>query len=199
MDNQTIRRAKLKQCKALSEDQRKRSSQSIVRACQSFIREQEVIGLFMPLSYEPDITSLYDDNHKYHRFALPKVTSKTAMDFVEWTETTAFQTGAFDITEPINANRIDPKRLTLLFIPLVAFNHRCERLGHGNGYYDRYLKQTDALKIGVAFSVQQDEELQSFAHDIALDIIITEQACFYKEKQGRAYECFEENHLLQSQ
>lgn len=180
MDNQAIRRATIKQCKALSVKQRKQYSQCITRACQSFIKEKEHIGLFMPLSYEPDITSLYYDNFN-HRFALPRVTSNTTMDFVEWDETTEFQTGAFDIIEPMNANRINPKKLTLLFIPLLAFNHRCERLGHGNGYYDRYLKQTDALKIGVAFSIQQAEELRCFPHDVALDVIITEQACFYRE------------------
>ena len=104
------------------------------------------------------------------------------MDFVQWNETTEFQRGAFDISEPIHAELIVPKALTLLFIPLVAFNHRCERLGHGNGYYDRYLKQSDALKIGVAFSFQQSEELKCFPHDIALDVIITEQDCFFRKK-----------------
>lgn len=182
LDNQAIRRSKIKQCKALSTDQRNILSQRIVHSCQNFIKEQEVIGLFMPMSHEPDITSLYHDYHQYHHFALPKVTSKTTMDFVQWNETTEFQRGAFDISEPIHAELIVPKALTLLFIPLVAFNHRCERLGHGNGYYDRYLKQSDALKIGVAFSFQQSEELKCFPHDIALDVIITEQDCFFRKK-----------------
>lgn len=182
LDNQAIRSAKIKQCKALSMKQRRQCSEMIAHACQSFIQDQKCIGLFMPMSYEPDITSLYYDNHKYHRFALPKVTSKTAMDFVQYNETTDLQAGAFGILEPVHTNQIDPKELTVLFVPLVAFNHRCERLGHGNGYYDRYLKQTDALKIGVAFSFQQCEELQCFAHDIPLDVIITEKDCFYRKE-----------------
>ena len=182
LDNQAIRRSKIKQCKALSTDQRNILSQRIAHSCQNFIKEQEVIGLFMPMSHEPDITSLYHDYHQYHHFALPKVTSKTTMDFVQWNETTEFQRGAFDISEPIHAELIVPKALTLLFIPLVAFNHRCERLGHGNGYYDRYLKQSDALKIGVAFSFQHSEELKCFPHEIARDVIITEQDCFFRKK-----------------
>lgn len=184
MDNQAIRSAKIAQCKKLTIEQRKCYSQRIAQACQGFIKEHEVIGLFMPLSYEPDITSLYYDNHQCNHFALPKVTSKTTMDFVLWNETTDLQAGAFHILEPSNSERIDPKKLTLIFVPLVAFNHRCERLGHGNGYYDRYLKHSDALKIGIAFSVQQSEKLQCFAHDIALDVIITEKDCFYKDDYG---------------
>lgn len=181
LDNQIIRSTKIAQCKKLPTEKRKRYSQTIARACQGFIQDQECIGLFMPMSYEPDITSLYYEHHKANCFALPKVTSKTTMDFVLWNETIDLQAGAFGILEPGNAKRIESKKLTLIFVPLVAFNHRCERLGHGNGYYDRYLKQTDALKIGVAFSFQQSEELQCFSHDIPLDMIITEKACFYRD------------------
>lgn len=186
LDNQAIRSAKIAQCKKLTMEQRKHCSQRIAQTCQSFIQKQDVIALFMPMSYEPDITSLYYDNHKSNCFALPKVTSKTTMDFVLWNETTDLQAGTFGILEPCNSKRIDPEKLTLIFVPLVAFNHRCERLGHGNGYYDRYLKQSNARKIGIAFSFQQSEKLQSFAHDVPLDVIITEKACFYKDDQDKS-------------
>ena len=75
----------------------------------------------MPMSYEPDITSLYYDNDKMNRFALPKVTSKTAMEFVWWDETTKFQTGAFSILEPGHSIYIAPNALSVIFVPVVAF------------------------------------------------------------------------------
>lgn len=161
--------------------QRKHASEKIACASQQFMQEQAAIGLFMPLSYEPDITSLYHDNDKMNRFALPKVISKTSMAFVWWDKTTKFQTGAFSILEPSDSITIDSKELSVIFVPLVAFNHRCERLGHGKGYYDRYLRKTKALKIGVAFSCQQSEDIQCFAHDVVLDVIITEKDIFYKD------------------
>ncbi len=180
LDNQAIRKIIQAKCKKMTMKQRNHASQRIACVSQGFIQKQAIIGLFMPMSYEPDITSLYYDNDKMNRFALPKVTSKTAMEFVWWDETTKFQTGAFSILEPGHSNYIAPNALSVIFVPVVAFNHRCERLGHGKGYYDRYLNKVDALKIGIAFSCQQSEDIQCFAHDVVLDVVITEKDIFYK-------------------
>ena len=52
-------------------------------------------------------------------------------------------------------------------------------MGHGKGYYDRYLALTRGLKIGVAFECQKDI-LQLHAYDIAMDIVITEENIYKK-------------------
>ena len=59
-----------------------------------------------------------------------------------------------------------------VIVPMLAFDEANYRLGYGGGYYDRYLKYFNGLKIGVAFDEQYGELcIESF--DMPLDIIIT--------------------------
>lgn len=59
-----------------------------------------------------------------------------------------------------------------VIVPMLAFDKNNYRLGYGGGYYDRYLKDYDGLKIGLAFDEQYGELcIESF--DMPLDIIIT--------------------------
>lgn len=64
-------------------------------------------------------------------------------------------------------------------VPLVAFDSSCHRLGHGGGWYDRFLAtQPHAIKIGLAFDIQQAASLPIEPHDIALDYIVTESRTY---------------------
>lgn len=63
----------------------------------------------------------------------------------------------------------------ILLIPGVAFTQEGLRLGRGLSYYDRYLAQTKALKIGVCFEYQILEELPTDEWDQSVEIIITEK------------------------
>ncbi|NLJ40699.1 MAG: 5-formyltetrahydrofolate cyclo-ligase [Clostridiales bacterium] len=85
----------------------------------------------------------------------------------------------FGLLEPRNAfiRAVDPLELDLVLIPGLGFDRGFNRLGHGKGYYDRFLSKLskDTLKIGLAFSIQIVEEVPIGSHDIPLDIIITEE------------------------
>ncbi len=48
-------------------------------------------------------------------------------------------------------------------------------MGRGKGYYDRLLGDTRATKVGMGFDFQLlDDEIEAEPHDVALDIVITE-------------------------
>lgn len=70
-----------------------------------------------------------------------------------------------------------------LFIPGVGFGLNGKRLGRGKGYYDRYLENSTALKIGVCWSGQLNEELPVESHDCHMDFIITENFCWDVKQQ----------------
>lgn len=61
-----------------------------------------------------------------------------------------------------------------ILVPLLGFNDKGYRLGHGGGWYDKFLpSQLRALKIGVGHeSMLVDFEPEN--HDVPMDIIITE-------------------------
>ena len=63
----------------------------------------------------------------------------------------------------------------LCVTPGVAFAPGCVRLGHGGGYYDRWLAGApDCLRIGLAFECQIVPALPQEPHDIVLHKVITE-------------------------
>jgi 5-formyltetrahydrofolate cyclo-ligase len=75
-----------------------------------------------------------------------------------------------------------PQQLDAVIVPLLGFDNNGNRLGMGGGYYDRsfaFRKQRRAwrrpLLIGVAYSFQQVDAIQTEPWDIPLDAVITEQ------------------------
>lgn len=71
----------------------------------------------------------------------------------------------------------------MIIIPGVAFNTNGERLGHGMGYYDKYLQeyfrkfpndnQHQTHLIGLAFREQIVDNLPTEQSDFKLDIILS--------------------------
>lgn len=62
----------------------------------------------------------------------------------------------------------------VLFVPLVGFTARGARLGQGGGFYDRWLaSHPDTTAIGMAWDVQEVDELPMETHDMPLSAIVT--------------------------
>jgi 5-formyltetrahydrofolate cyclo-ligase len=66
--------------------------------------------------------------------------------------------------------------IDFVLVPGLGFTRGGGRLGYGRGYYDRLLKQRDrrtALVAG-AFDVQMVDFIPMDAHDVAVDLVVTE-------------------------
>lgn len=71
---------------------------------------------------------------------------------------------------------LDP---AIMLVPMAAFDRRCHRIGYGRGYYDRAIEALRGKGIrpvlaGLAFAVQEIEEVPVEAHDAGLDFVATE-------------------------
>jgi 5-formyltetrahydrofolate cyclo-ligase len=86
------------------------------------------------------------------------------------------QPGYFGILEPSNGVRqpFDSIDWDLAVVPGIAFDPLGHRIGFGKGYYDKLLAAKDSPKVGLAFSFQMVEPFETLAHDVAMDLIITE-------------------------
>jgi 5-formyltetrahydrofolate cyclo-ligase len=64
----------------------------------------------------------------------------------------------------------------VLLMPLLAFDKMGTRLGYGGGYYDRTLASLPKKPrlIGLAFAIQEVDEIPRLDHDVPLDAVITE-------------------------
>ncbi|MBR5958252.1 MAG: 5-formyltetrahydrofolate cyclo-ligase [Salinivirgaceae bacterium] len=80
--------------------------------------------------------------------------------------------GAFGILEPCGDELADLSIIDLVIVPGVAFDSRNNRMGRGRGFYDRFLPQTQAVKVGVAFECQQFTEILVNQNDAPMDEVI---------------------------
>lgn len=111
-----------------------------------------------------------------HSIALPRVTTlDKPMDFRLHTdpyEESDLESGVWGLRQPgVAAPVVVPE---VLFMPLVGFTARGDRLGQGGGYYDRFLAaHPQTIAIGMAWDVQEVEELPTELHDMRLSAIVT--------------------------
>lgn len=74
---------------------------------------------------------------------------------------------------------IDPQNVNidLIIVPALAFSRHGVRLGHGKGWYDRFISlyAKDAFKLGICISRFLIDDIPFFKHDIKVDAIITEK------------------------
>jgi 5-formyltetrahydrofolate cyclo-ligase len=89
----------------------------------------------------------------------------------------ALDAGVWGIREPkAEAPQVDPD---ILIVPLAAFDRRGNRIGHGAGYYDMTINRLRALKpvlaIGIAYAVQEVDEVPVTPRDAPLDFVLTER------------------------
>lgn len=108
----------------------------------------------------------------------PVVTSNHTLIHVLVSRETSWITNEFGVLEPADqAVTVAPDFFTensCIIVPLVAFDRSCNRVGYGGGYYDRFLAQTSAIPIGIAFECQRVSSIPTTEHDIPLHGIATE-------------------------
>ena len=70
----------------------------------------------------------------------------------------------------------DPATIDLVVVPGVAFTAAGHRLGQGGGWYDRFLTglRPGVARIGVCFAECLVDELPTEAHDVTMDLVITD-------------------------
>jgi 5-formyltetrahydrofolate cyclo-ligase len=134
------------------------------------------LGVYWPIRGEPDLRAAYADLASCGvQLALPVVVGNDApLQFAAWTPGDLLVKDALGV--PIPATAIMVTQPQALLIPCVGFNAQRIRLGYGGGFYDRTLAVPPRpLAIGIGYGCAL-AAFDGAAHDVALDMIITETA-----------------------
>ncbi|MEN9337485.1 MAG: hypothetical protein RLZZ500_2472 [Bacteroidota bacterium] len=96
------------------------------------------------------------------------------------TENTKLRKNAYDIPEPVDGIEVPETKLDVVFIPLLAFDEKGNRVGYGKGFYDRFLAKCrpDALKIGLSLFEAVPEISDASLEDIRLDLCVTPEKVY---------------------
>lgn len=91
---------------------------------------------------------------------------------------------AYGPREPASPRPVDPAEIDLVIAPGLAFDRRGGRLGYGGGDFDRYLGRIrpDATRIALAFADQVVPEVPTGAHDVPVDLVVTEDSVIRAER-----------------
>jgi len=114
--------------------------------------------------------------NRHQTVALPVVRSKTEMHFYQVNNHTDFVRSNFGILEPNESTAyVATTSLSLILVPLVAFDNNGFRLGRGRGYYDRHFQLHSAVRVGLAHEIQAASQIPNEPWDLPLDAVITEK------------------------
>ncbi|MGA2855030.1 MAG: 5-formyltetrahydrofolate cyclo-ligase, partial [Verrucomicrobiota bacterium] len=92
--------------------------------------------------------------------------------------TADISTGKFGIREPVaNCPEIPPEKFDLILVPGVAFDWNGNRLGRGQGFYDRLLNKIRGVKCGVGYDFQLIEKVPAEQHDARVNFVVTPGRC----------------------
>ena len=93
-------------------------------------------------------------------------------------------TGKFGVREPAaGCAEISLEKFDLVLVPGMAFDHFGNRLGRGQGFYDRLLEKISGVKCGVGYDFQLRENIPAEPQDVKVDFILTPSRCL-KSKMG---------------
>lgn len=137
----------------------------------------KTIAFYMAINREVDLSLALNQALKEKEVFLPRTDIKEkTLYFHRVSSIDELKVGAYGILEPnFEAKAISEKDLDLILVPGLAFDLTKGRLGYGGGFYDRVLKETKALKVGVAFSFQVVPKLPLEPFDVRMDLLLTEQ------------------------
>lgn len=96
----------------------------------------------------------------------------------EWT------VGSYGIVEPVvtpDSHIVEASffgESAAIVVPVVAFDSSRRRVGYGKGYYDRFLAESTAPTVGIAYECQKLPTIEFEEHDVVLTAIATDHTWY---------------------
>jgi 5-formyltetrahydrofolate cyclo-ligase len=90
------------------------------------------------------------------------------------TDNTKIKKNKFNIPEPIDGLEVPISKINVVFLPLLAYDKKGNRVGYGKGFYDKFLGQCkpDVIKIGLSFFEAEELILDINENDVKLDYCV---------------------------
>lgn len=127
------------------------------------------IGVTISLKHEwdtwPIIEKAWQQNKKV---VVPKCNPvDKSMTFYQIEEKADLEIQFYHLMEPIEArtSKVNKQAIDLLIVPGIVFDDNNYRIGHGGGYYDRFLVDFNQHTVSLAWQGQMIDEIMTDSFD----------------------------------
>jgi 5-formyltetrahydrofolate cyclo-ligase len=178
----SIRREILAKLFSQSRRERSERSKEIKRRLfkESSFQKAKKIMFYVSLDYEVDTRGMIRDAIRSGKRVIVPVTDNRGKILIpsEITDPKRdLEKGPFGIYEPKREyiKAVRKKDIDMVIVPGVAFDREGNRIGHGGGYYDIFLKDLPKKTptIGLAFKAQLLKRINTTSRDIPVTKVIT--------------------------
>ena len=106
--------------------------------------KKNFISIYYPTNHELNILDITNiEFFKNSAFLLPAIEDDGKMFFYRWKKNDVLYVNRFGILEPKKTTIIYPD---IIFVPILAFDNKKNRLGYGKGFYDKFLNECIKIK-----------------------------------------------------
>ncbi len=183
---QQIRRQAKAQRQALSENQAAQWSRQIARRLLESLDWPKIRTLhtFLPIKQFAEVDTFLILRQIWQQH--PNVATYTFaaspdhyLATAEINDATPLAENQRGIPEPVGGPIAEMPSFDVILVPLLAFDPHLNRIGFGEGYYDRFLADHPQAKfVGLAYEMSKVELIEREPHDQTLHTIITEQKIY---------------------
>ncbi|GAB6166854.1 5-formyltetrahydrofolate cyclo-ligase [Thermostilla marina] len=182
-DQKRILRRRMRSLTASVKDRAGRSARIVDKLVRlDCYRDARTLFVFVAMPHEVETRSLIETAlREGKRVGVPFCLPRRQLGVFDCRRLDELVPGEFGIDEPPTSlraspdRRIAPEEIDLVVVPGLAFDRRGYRLGHGGGYYDRFLPSaSDAVRAAIAFDCQIVDAVPHDERDQRVDLIVTE-------------------------
>lgn len=148
--------------------------------------------IFAYMSYNQEVNTNYIIKRAWadgKKVAVPKTLAsgnkinkngKVIPDYMEFIYIDSFdelEEGYVGIPEPcFDEKKVAKEKEVLILMPGLAFDKKCNRIGYGGGFYDKYLSSHNYIKfkkVALCFDFQIYDSIPIDTHDEKMDIVLS--------------------------
>ena len=181
-EKKALRRAMRERGELLTRAYREAADRAIrghIQASGAWQRSASVF-IYVSMWTEPDTRALLEEALKSGKtLYVPRCDPGRSMRAVRLASLDKLRPGTLGIPEPVgDRESAGPGDIELALIPCVTATRDGRRLGHGMGYYDRFLEQHRCRKLCLCYEALLSTELPTDAHDVLMDAVVTENGLY---------------------
>lgn len=178
MNKHTQREEIRRRIKKITPEYCRKSDESICRLILDLTEYRHASCIFCYISVNREINTRPIIENAWNlgkRVAVPRCISKGIMKLFEIHTWQDLETGRYQIPEPKTyCKPVSPSEIDFAIVPCLSCDRRKNRLGHGSGFYDRYLSDAAFPVAAVCREKLLLETICCESHDQSVDMVITE-------------------------